>query len=78
MTDIAFIGLGIMGTPMAGHLAAGGHRVFGFSRSGVPQAAQDAGIVPCASAREAAEQAEIVILMVPDTPDTALRTSCDL
>ena len=36
MTTIGFIGLGIMGKPMAGHLIKGGHRLFLHSRSGVP------------------------------------------
>ncbi|MGC1208778.1 MAG: NAD(P)-binding domain-containing protein, partial [Ornithinimicrobium sp.] len=39
MTAIAFIGLGIMGSPMAGHLAKAGHQVTGFNRSDDPYAA---------------------------------------
>ena len=66
--DVGFIGLGIMGRPMAEHLAAGGHKMFLHSRSGVPRGMQG---TECASPREVAEKAEAVILMVPDTPDVA-------
>ena len=65
---LGFIGLGIMGTPMAGHLLAAGHEVFAQSRSGVPQALREAGARACASAAEVAQQADIVFLMVPNTP----------
>ena len=68
MANIGFIGLGIMGAPMAGHLIAAGHAVFLHSRSGVPQALVDAGGRPCANGREVAQQADVIITMVPDTP----------
>ena len=64
--DLGFIGLGVMGRPMAGHLAAAGHQVFLHSRSGVPA---DIGGTACASQREVAEKAQIIFLMVPDTAD---------
>ena len=67
--NIGFIGLGIMGKPMAGHLIKGGHTVFLNSRSGVPQDMTAAGGKACASAKEVAQKSEIVITMVPDTPD---------
>lgn len=67
--DIGFIGLGIMGRPMAGHLQAGGHRLFLHTRSGVPNEMIDRGGVPCATAQEVAAQAEIIFIIVPDTPD---------
>ncbi|HSV83944.1 MAG TPA: 2-hydroxy-3-oxopropionate reductase [Ramlibacter sp.] len=66
---LAFIGLGIMGKPMAAHLLAAGHTVHLASRSGVPEELRAAGGLACASAREAAAGAEIVFLMLPDTPD---------
>jgi len=69
MADVGFIGLGIMGTPMAGHLIKGGHRVFVHSRSSVPAELIDAGGIACASSREVAQKSDIVITMVPDTPD---------
>src|SRR5687768_16992403 len=69
MSNIGFIGLGIMGKPMAGHLIKGGHTLFLHSRSGAPQELTAAGGKACASAKEVAQKAEIVILMVPDTPD---------
>ena len=69
MAHVGFIGLGIMGRPMAGHLLAAGHTLFAHSRSPVPQDLRDAGATACDSARDVAERAEIVITMVPDTPD---------
>jgi 2-hydroxy-3-oxopropionate reductase len=66
---IGFIGLGIMGAPMAGHLRAAGHELFVHTRSAVPGALADAGAVACTSAKEVAQRADIVFTMVPDTPD---------
>lgn len=66
---VGFIGLGIMGSPMAGHLIKGGHEVFLYSLPSVPQALIDAGGKACASGKEVAQNADIVITMVPDTPD---------
>jgi len=66
---LGFIGLGIMGTPMAGHLRAAGHDLFVSTRSKLPQALLDAGAVACKNAAEVARQADIVFMMVPDTPD---------
>lgn len=71
MSNIGFIGLGIMGRPMAAHLIAGGHTVFLATRRGVPAELLEAGGVPCRSPRDVAARAEIVITMVPDTPDVA-------
>jgi 2-hydroxy-3-oxopropionate reductase len=68
MANVGFIGLGIMGAPMAGHLAKGGHKLFLHSRSGVPPALTEAGGVACANARDVAQKSDIVITMVPDTP----------
>jgi 2-hydroxy-3-oxopropionate reductase len=68
MANIGFIGLGIMGTPMAGHLIAGGNALFAHSRSGVPPALKENGATPCASGEEVAQRSDIVFLMVPDTP----------
>jgi 2-hydroxy-3-oxopropionate reductase len=66
---LGFIGLGIMGAPMAGHLRAAGHELFVATRSKVPQALLDAGAVACANAAAVAREADIVFTMVPDTPD---------
>jgi 2-hydroxy-3-oxopropionate reductase len=66
---LGFIGLGIMGTPMAGHLRAAGHELFVATRSTIPQALLDAGATACGNAQEVAEAADIVFTMVPDTPD---------
>ncbi|KQS84961.1 2-hydroxy-3-oxopropionate reductase [Methylobacterium sp. Leaf361] len=67
--NIGFIGLGIMGTPMAGHLIAAGHSLFLKSRRSVPEALLAAGGTACATAAEVAERADTIILMLPDTPD---------
>ncbi len=69
MSNIGFIGLGIMGKPMAGNLIKGGHTLYLQTRSGVPQELIAAGGKGCASAKEVAQKADIVITMVPDTPD---------
>ena len=66
---LGFIGLGIMGTPMAGHLLAAGNDLFVTTRSKVPPALADAGAVACANAADVARRADIVFMMVPDTPD---------
>ena len=68
MSKVGFIGLGIMGGPMAGHLIDGGHTLYAHSRSGVPQTLTDQGAIACANPAEVAEKADIIILMVPDTP----------
>jgi 2-hydroxy-3-oxopropionate reductase len=69
MSKIGFIGLGIMGSPMAGHLIKGGHELYLYSIPSVPQALVDAGGKACASGKEVAQKADIIITMVPDTPD---------
>ena len=66
---LGFIGLGIMGAPMAGHLAKAGHQLFVATRSKVPAEIAASGATVCRNAKAVAEQADIVFLMVPDTPD---------
>ena len=66
---IGFIGLGIMGTPMAGHLLKGGHQLFTYTLGKTPEALVAAGALACPSGRSVAERADIIITMVPDTPD---------
>jgi len=68
---VGFVGLGIMGAPMAGHLVTGGHTLHAYSRSSVPQALTDAGAISCASPEEVARAADVIFIMVPDTPDVA-------
>jgi 2-hydroxy-3-oxopropionate reductase len=69
MSNIGFIGLGIMGKPMAVNLIKGGHTLYLQSRSGVPQELTAAGGNACANAKEVAQKADLIITMVPDTPD---------
>lgn len=71
MSKIGFIGLGIMGAPMAGHLLDGGHELYTFTLEGVPQELTDKGAVTCANSQEVAEKADFIITMVPDTPHVA-------
>ncbi|MGE3872012.1 MAG: 2-hydroxy-3-oxopropionate reductase [Parvibaculaceae bacterium] len=66
---VGFIGLGVMGAPMAGNLIKAGHTLFLATRSKMPAALQEAGGIACAAAADVARQAEIVITMLPDTPD---------
>ena len=66
---VGFIGLGIMGAPMAGHLIKGGHELFLNTRTKVPDDLIAAGGTACASAAEVARKANVIITMVPDTPD---------
>jgi 2-hydroxy-3-oxopropionate reductase len=69
MSDLGFIGLGTMGTPMVGHLLKGGHRLFVHTRSKVPDEVTAGGATVCANAKEVARRSEVVFIMVPDTPD---------
>ena len=69
MANIGFIGLGIMGTPMAANLIAGGHALTVQTRSKVPQSLLDAGARAAANGAEVAAASDIIIVMVPDTPD---------
>jgi 2-hydroxy-3-oxopropionate reductase len=66
---IGFIGLGIMGAPMAGHLMAAGHQLYIHTRSRVPEALAHSSATQCTSPQGVAERADIVFLMLPDTPD---------
>ncbi len=70
MSTIAFIGLGIMGSPMAFNLQRAGHDVIGYNRS--PEKTQpllDAGGRAADSIADAVAEAEVVAVMVPDSPD---------
>jgi 2-hydroxy-3-oxopropionate reductase len=65
---IGFIGLGIMGRPMAGHLQKAGHELYLNNIGGVAEELLQGGGASCASGREVAERADVVMIMVPDTP----------
>jgi 2-hydroxy-3-oxopropionate reductase len=67
--NLGFIGLGIMGSPMAGNLLASGHKLYVQTRGKVPQALADQGAVVCKDGAEVASKADIIFTMVPDTPD---------
>jgi 2-hydroxy-3-oxopropionate reductase len=67
--NVGFVGLGIMGKPMALNLIKGGHTLYLYSRSGVADELKSAGGKACANPKEVARSAEVIITMVPDTPD---------
>ena len=67
--NLGFIGLGIMGAPMCGHLINAGHNMFVTTRSKVPDLIAQTKAVRCDSAQDVAAKADIIFLMVPDTPD---------
>jgi 2-hydroxy-3-oxopropionate reductase len=70
MAKLGFIGLGIMGKPMAGHLIKAGHEVSIYNRSSSPvQALAAKGALACKSSKEVAQKSEVIFIMVPDTPD---------
>jgi len=69
MSTIGFIGLGIMGAPMAAHLIKAGHQVFLNTRSKIPAELLTGSATACSSPREVAERADIIFMMLPDTPD---------
>lgn len=70
MAHLGFIGLGIMGKPMAGHLIKAGNRVYVYDRVAERVKALEAeGGVACANARDVAAKSTIIFLMLPDTPD---------
>jgi 2-hydroxy-3-oxopropionate reductase len=68
MAKVGFIGLGVMGAPMAANLQQGGHQLFVHDRNPAPADLIENGATLCESGKAVAQQADIVILMVPDTP----------
>jgi hypothetical protein len=66
---LGFIGLGIMGAPMCGHLIAAGHQLFVNTVGKVPANIAETSATQCTTARGVAERADIIFIMVPDTPD---------
>jgi len=66
---VGFIGLGIMGAPMAANLQKGGHELFVHTRRKAPAELLQGGATECRSAKEVAQQGDIIVIMVPDTAD---------
>ena len=64
---LGFIGLGVMGAPMAGHLIKAGHHLFVYTLGKVPAPIATSSATICTRARGVAERADIVFTMVPDT-----------
>ena len=70
MAELGFIGVGIMGKPMAGHLVKAGHKVLVYDvNAAAVQELAAKGAVACKSSQEVAEKTGIIFIMVPDTPD---------
>ena len=69
MSNIGFIGLGIMGRQMAQHLITNGHKLFLYDVGPLPQPLLDQGGQACQSSQDVARQSEIIIIIVPDTPN---------
>jgi len=67
--NIGFVGLGVMGRPMAGHLLKGGHTLIAHQRKPIPEELAAAGAIGIASLKDLAARADVIITMVPDTPD---------
>jgi 2-hydroxy-3-oxopropionate reductase len=66
--NIGFIGLGIMGRPMAEHLQKGGHALFVYDIGKLPEDLLSGGAKGCSSGKEVAQNSDVIITMVPDTP----------
>jgi len=66
---LGFIGLGIMGAPMALHLIKAGHQLFVHTRSKIHPEIADSSATQCTSAKGVAERADVIFTMLPDTPD---------
>lgn len=66
---LGFIGLGVMGTPMCQQLMKGGHQLFVHTRGKMPDAIACSAATQCTTQRGVAQRADIVFIMVPDTPD---------
>jgi 2-hydroxy-3-oxopropionate reductase len=70
MAKLGFVGLGIMGKPMASHLLAAGHSLYVYDLiQGSVKELEIQGAIACRSSKEVAQQSEIIFIMVPDTPD---------
>ncbi|MES2070008.1 MAG: 2-hydroxy-3-oxopropionate reductase [Pseudomonadota bacterium] len=68
MAKVGFIGLGIMGAPMAENLQRGGHKLYLHDQKNPPYSLIEGGATVCTSGTEVAKRADIIIVMVPDTP----------
>jgi 2-hydroxy-3-oxopropionate reductase len=70
MAKLGFIGLGIMGKPMCGHLLAAGYKVYIYDLSPEPvNELSSQGASACTCSSEIAKESDIIFIMVPDTPD---------
>ena len=65
---VGFVGLGIMGRPMAHNLIKGGHELYVYGKRTVPPEIRD-GATVCDTLKAVAAASEVIVVMVPDTPD---------
>ena len=68
-TKVGFIGLGIMGSPMAQNLMHAGHKLYTHTRGQTPEVFSDGNATLCTTPKGVAERADVIILMLPDTPN---------
>ena len=71
MSKVGFVGLGVMGRPMAAHLRAASHELYVHDHKPAPPNLLAQGAIDCASGKAVAERADIIITMLPDTPHVA-------
>jgi len=69
--NVGFIGLGIMGNPMAAHLIDAGHTLFVYDVFKIPAELTAKGATALGSSAEVAQKSDVIITMVPDTPHVA-------
>jgi 2-hydroxy-3-oxopropionate reductase len=74
---VGFVGLGIMGRPMALNLAAAGHSLVVYDKRAVPEDVRATGATVVAPLAEVARQSEVIIVMVPDTQDVENALFCE-
>jgi len=74
---IGFVGLGIMGTPMAAHLIDAKHELYLYDLRPIRPELTGKGGAVCASGKEVAQKSDVIVVMVPDTPDVGAALFAD-
>lgn len=68
---LGFVGLGIMGAPMAANLIKGGHELAVNTRGNLPALLLESGAKAYSNPKEVTENSDVIFIMVPDTPQVA-------
>ncbi|WP_029001696.1 NAD(P)-binding domain-containing protein [Azohydromonas australica] len=66
---VGFVGPGIMGAPICGHLIRAGHQLFVYAHGKVPREMAESSATQCTSVRGVAQRADIIFTLMPDTSD---------